>query len=174
MEVCLRRPSRLVLFVFLLGVRGQQHPQRVNSERGPEWNVEEQRNNTEYDGEHSRPRLPVEKSPTREESASRFCDGENPHCREQWMEEKGNILYSPTSEDGVGKDDHNNSANRIESRKREPENPQQADMSSHSARTRGGERNRPANLFPTLTAKRLRGLKFGAALIAKHGCLHSG
>ena len=67
-----RRAGGLISFVFFFRMSRQQHPERIDSERGAKRNMEEERDNSEDDRQHACPRLTIQQSPAGQESSGGF------------------------------------------------------------------------------------------------------
>src|SRR5579864_5718956 len=78
----------LITFVFFFRPCGQQHPQRVHSQRRTKWNVnqsQEAKNQSQQPG----PRLTVQQPPSRDETSGCFCENKKTDGGQQRMQERG-------------------------------------------------------------------------------------
>src|SRR5258708_35562723 len=66
--------------------------------------VEEERNHSQDNGQHSRPGLPVQQSPSGDEPTRSFSNRENSNCMDEQTNKRWNTLRSQLNETRYGED----------------------------------------------------------------------
>src|SRR6266404_6064619 len=158
-------------FVLVIGLPGQQHPQRVDAERRTERDVQ-QRDETHDQRDRTCPILALQQTPTREETCRGFCQQQPSDDSEQGPQPDrefgrwatiGNMKR--VAEDDLGDNDQGNSSNRVQRRVRHPQNAHQPHMFANAAAPQLDEsQHRLAAASATLLSR----LQLRTTLIAKH------
>src|SRR6266481_7218519 len=158
-------------FVLVIGLPGQQHPERVDAERRTEWDVQ-QRDETHDQRDRTRPILALQQTPTREETRRGFCQQEPSDDSEQGPQPDRDFGRWATignmkrvAEDDLRDNDQGNSSNRVQRRVRHPQNAHQPHMFANAAAPQLDEsQHRLAAASATLLSR----LQLRTTLIAKH------
>src|SRR6267378_3498030 len=158
-------------FVLVIGLPGQQHPQRVDAERRTEWDVQ-QRDETHDQRDRTCPILALQQTPTREETCRGFCQQQPSDDTEQGPQPDRDFRRWATignmkrvAEDDLRDNDQGNSSNRVQRRVRHPQNAHQPHMFANAAAPQLDEsQHRLAAASATLLSR----LQLRTTLIAKH------